>query len=1357
MLLLSWGREVCCLALLDEADLRAAVHQAAGQPLLVLAVPPPAPATGRTRQQRSGLRRTGNGREPDPDRDRDADDREGDSRSLLAMNPHLADLLLGTASNQSGRLPNRQKQRDGGVAARRGSEEGSKVLWRGTSLMLEARDSNPRGPGGSSSTCGPVLRLSTSSGATSLRCVLANAVLGFLASRFSADRGLVWLFQDTVNRLLSGQLAPAHHFIPGDFGADRYFLSMKISPFKLRTARPGAGAAAQGGPRGSRVLPALLLELDVPYEGRDLAARLQRDYLIMSNIPSPVTIFDMAGHVLHQNRASVAYLGYRVGQGLRAREEARRAARDGVGAAGGGTTAAGAPEAAPVLAELFCLNPDKLAGLLAALEQGKEWRGLVRMAPSLVPQLERGEGWDYGPEGGEAEAPPQDRTSQTASDGVSQPLLHPGLTQALGLGNREDGHDAGASQLLASASGSADADAFTIDLFFSNNVRSAGRGAGCIGSAGAGGRNVGSVDGAIGVAAAGGGRTGASPVRAPSMAATQVSCERGAAAGSGGDSVTSSAAYQTAPGPGPRSGLWAPSSSGRKAGSSLGDGESVMLGTGMSAAAEAWHQEFAAVAVPPSATRQQPPGQLLSRHGRGHQPPAGEARRLMGNGCVLSAPADRLPYGADTAAAVPAGHRLPGSDPHPAPWDHRNDLGAGPPTDAGGSSLATHPPQLIAVAGATSAPAAVRMTSLDPPRPTAAELWARLLPGGTGGDGGATAATTVLGGGAGGSPGPAPTGFQSRHPSLDLTVRGVTCLSCPEAESCPTLAVGAARVDLSQHAHADADADGGAAPQDLFSAPPPVTGSWGPRPSALPQSPGGIKRSSSVVLVQFVTPAAVTGGPSSGPSGTRSSAASDPRARLRQVLRTVLTSSAGGDIRAGAAGGNIATLSLPGRARSGSRGRIRSSYDACPVVQPRVQSASMGSAARLVDDRGGGGGSAEKAAAAAGAAAATGPRRHRQPPRHASSRALLLGPGMANWGPSLADIQPLVTTAAGAAGGQGAAGVGTIPAGGGGGHGGGDDWRGGGTSGDGTLGPYPGCAAGGVRWHEVAVKPVVDPMSGERVLLLVQTDVSKQIAAEEVLASVLEAEHRLLADVFPQHVVADMTAARNASAEAARRGFKLLGHIQDPAALATSHECITILFADIKGFTCMCKEVPPAAVMTFLNDLYTRLDSLTDVYGVMRIGIHSGPATSGVVGAKMPRFCLFGDTVNTASRMESTGTPGCIHISAATRALLPATEDELGWAPSGGVEVKGKGTMETFLWAPNSRAASKQRAEQRRTASILGTFSARTIAAAAAAVAASASAGCEEGPGSSSAAVLAAGGSTAASLGNGRQSAPGTR
>ena len=68
---------------------------------------------------------------------------------------------------------------------------------------------------------------------------------------------------------------------------------------------------------------------------------------------------------------------------------------------------------------------------------------------------------------------------------------------------------------------------------------------------------------------------------------------------------------------------------------------------------------------------------------------------------------------------------------------------------------------------------------------------------------------------------------------------------------------------------------------------------------------------------------------------------------------------------------------------------------------------------------------------------------------------------------------------------------------------------------------------------------------------------------------------------------------------------------------------------------------------------------------------------SGIVGNEMMRFCLFGDTVNTASRMESTCSPGCIHVSAATHALLPNE----AWRPTGGVQVKGKGLMETYVWA----------------------------------------------------------------------------
>ncbi|XP_069506392.1 guanylyl cyclase C-like [Ambystoma mexicanum] len=179
-------------------------------------------------------------------------------------------------------------------------------------------------------------------------------------------------------------------------------------------------------------------------------------------------------------------------------------------------------------------------------------------------------------------------------------------------------------------------------------------------------------------------------------------------------------------------------------------------------------------------------------------------------------------------------------------------------------------------------------------------------------------------------------------------------------------------------------------------------------------------------------------------------------------------------------------------------------------------------------------------------------------------------------------------------------------------------------------------------------------------------------------------------------------------------------------------EEVTIYFSDIVGFTTICKYSMPMEVVDMLNSVYKNFDYILDhhdVYKVetigdaymvasglpdrngnrhavdicrmaldilsfmgtfqlqhlpglpvwIRIGIHSGPCAAGVVGIKMPRYCLFGDTVNTASRMESTGLPLRIHVSKSTIGIVQRTECQFQYEMRGETYLKGKG-LETTYW-----------------------------------------------------------------------------
>ncbi|XP_039453267.1 soluble guanylate cyclase 88E-like isoform X2 [Culex pipiens pallens] len=183
---------------------------------------------------------------------------------------------------------------------------------------------------------------------------------------------------------------------------------------------------------------------------------------------------------------------------------------------------------------------------------------------------------------------------------------------------------------------------------------------------------------------------------------------------------------------------------------------------------------------------------------------------------------------------------------------------------------------------------------------------------------------------------------------------------------------------------------------------------------------------------------------------------------------------------------------------------------------------------------------------------------------------------------------------------------------------------------------------------------------------------------------------------------------------------------ENPIDTCEMFNSVSILFSDVVTFTEICSRITPMEVVSMLNAMYSIFDTLTErnnVYKVetigdaymvvsgapekeqnhaekvcdmaldmieaitdlkdpstgshlrIRVGVHSGAVVAGIVGLKMPRYCLFGDSVNTASRMESTSQAMKIHISQSTRNALPSNYHV---SERGEIDVKGKGTMKTY-------------------------------------------------------------------------------
>ena len=225
----------------------------------------------------------------------------------------------------------------------------------------------------------------------------------------------------------------------------------------------------------------------------------------------------------------------------------------------------------------------------------------------------------------------------------------------------------------------------------------------------------------------------------------------------------------------------------------------------------------------------------------------------------------------------------------------------------------------------------------------------------------------------------------------------------------------------------------------------------------------------------------------------------------------------------------------------------------------------------------------------------------------------------------------------------------------------------------------------------------------------------------------------------------DITAASERERLARENERLLLNILPEPIAnrlrggeplIADRFDDVTLLFADIVGFTVLSASLTPSELLSVLNEVFTAFDMLAeraglekvktigDAYMVVggmqetssdhtarvatmalglveavdridtavrlgirfRIGIHCGPVIAGVIGTKKFIYDIWGDTVNVASRMESLSVPGRIQVTQAVRERL---DGRFVLEPRGLIDVKGKGPTPTWFLVGHSRPAAE--------------------------------------------------------------------